>query len=164
MMGRRTLVVGVGSAIRGDDGVGPAVAESVARIGGRGFEWMPFDGSALDLLGAFAGPPRYDCSVVIDCMADGRLEEGEVARILPPDGHSPVGGWLSSHHAGILETLAMADRLRQTLPRDLRFYAVGVKDSTAFREGLSPTLKARLGEIATLIATDLGVALEGGNP
>ena len=163
-MGRRLLVVGVGSAIRGDDGIGPAVAEAVARAGGRGFEWTPFDGSALDLLGAFAGPPQYDCCAIIDCLASGRLEEGEVARLLPPDDDAPAGGWLSSHHAGILETLAMARRLGTALPADLRFYAVGVKDATAFGEGLSAGLVACLPTIAAEILSDLGVGLEGVNP
>jgi hydrogenase maturation protease len=163
-MGRLTLIVGVGSAIRGDDGVGPAAAEAVARIGGPGVAWTPFDGSALDLLGVFAGPPRYDCCAIIDCLANGRLGEGEVARLLPPNGEAPAGGWLSSHHAGILETLAMARTLGTVLPADLRFYAVGVKDATAFCEGLSTALAAKVPAIAARIASDLGVGLEGGNP
>lgn len=163
----RTLVVGVGSMIRGDDGVGPAAAEAIAIAGGDGFDWMPFDGSALDLLGAFEGPPRYDRAVVIDCASDGRLGEGEVGRVVPPEGADPVKGWLSSHHAGILETVAMARRLGSPLPRDLRFYAVGVEDATAFREGLSPSLAARLPAIVAEVVADLGIdpgdrLLEGG--
>jgi hydrogenase maturation protease len=160
----RTLIVGVGSAIRGDDGIGPAVAEALAIRVGRGAEWMPFDGSALDLVGAFSGPPRYDRAVVIDCMANGRLGEGEVARLTPPEGSDPGEGWLSSHHAGILETLAMSRRLGAALPADLRFYAVGVLDATAFREGLTPSLRARVPAIVAEIAADLDHPPPGGNP
>ncbi len=157
----RTLIVGVGSTIRGDDAVGPAVAEALARRGGHGFEWMPFDGTALDLLGVFSGPPRYDRAVVIDCMANGRLDEGEVARVTPPEGLAPEQGWLSSHHAGVLETFVLARNLGSPLPADLRFYAVGVKDASAFREGLSPSLAARLDAIVTDIASDLDIPKGG---
>ena len=152
----RTLIVGVGSAIRGDDGIGPSVAEALANLLGKGVDWMPFDGSALDLVGAFSGPPRYDRAVVIDCMAGGRLGEGDVARITPPEGADPKAGWLSSHHAGILETLAMSRRVGSQLPADLRFYAVGVIDATAFREGLSSSLVAKFPAVVAEIAADLG--------
>ena len=158
----RTLVVGVGSTIRGDDGVGPAVAEAVACACGRGAEWMPFDGSALDLLGAFSGPPRYDRGVVIDCVADGRLREGEVARVLLPQVVAPPDGWLSSHHAGILETFALANHLGEALPPDLRFYGIGVTDATSFNDKLSASLTARLPAIIAEIVADLGAVSSGG--
>ena len=58
----------------------------------------------------------------------------------------------------------MARCLDTALPADLRFYAVGVKDATAFGEGLSAGLVACLPTIAAEILSDLGVGLEGVNP
>lgn len=154
---RRTLVVGVGSPIRGDDGVGPALAEAVARTATSGVvDCLSFDGSALDLLGIFAEGPRYDCAAVVDCVTGGSPPEGEIARLRMPDDGWPEDGWASSHHAGIRETLAMARRMGVDLPADLRFYGVGVRDATAFREGLSPALQARLPALAEALARDLG--------
>jgi hydrogenase maturation protease len=154
---RRTLIVGVGSPIRGDDGLGPALAEAVAAMAtGAVVDWMAFDGSALDLLGIFAQPPGYDCAAVIDCVTGGSPPVGEVARLHLPDDGWPEDGWTSSHHAGIRETLAMARRMAVALPPDLRFYGVGVADATAFREGLSPALQARMPALARAVAGDLG--------
>lgn len=157
----RTLVVGVGSTIRGDDGVGPVVAAEVCARGGAGFEALVFDGSALDLLTAMAGGPAADRLVVIDCMATGKLAEGDVARlVVPPSDGDP--GFLSSHHAGILELHAMARRLSCPLPADVRCYAVGVRDATAFREGLGDALAAAVPSIARAILKDLGAAGSAG--
>lgn len=153
----RTLIVGVGSPIRGDDGVGPALAQAVAETAtGAVVDWMAFDGSALDLLGIFTEGPRYDRAAIVDCVTGGSPAPGEIARLLLPDEGWPRDGWTSSHHAGIRETLAMARRMSVALPADLRFYGVGVRDATAFREGLSPAMQARLPDLAKALAADLG--------
>jgi len=150
----KVLVVGVGSTIRGDDAVGPVLATAMAaRFPGR-CEGVVFDGSALDLLGWIHPEKGYDRVAVIDCLEGGGLAEGEMARLLLPE---IPGDLMSSHHAGIRETLHLARRLRVPLPEDLRFYGVGVRDAQAFREGLSAALADRIPALVEELAQDLGL-------
>jgi hydrogenase maturation protease len=151
----KTLVIGIGSPIRGDDGIGPALAERVCL--GRGPDWeaIPFQGSGFDLLGAITQPGGYDRVVLIDSMDNGTLPVGEVARVDPlPD--IPVrDGYASSHHVGVLEAFRLAPVFGASLPDDVRLYAVGVDRADGFREGLSTGMAARLDELAEAIARDL---------
>jgi len=150
----KVLVVGVGSTIRGDDAVGRVLAqEMAARFPGR-CEGLVFDGSALDLLGWIGPETGYDRVAVVDCLEGGGLDEGEMARLDLPE---VPGDLISSHHAGIRETLHLARRLRVPLPEDLRFYGVGVRDARAFREGLNPRLAARIPDLVAELARDLGL-------
>lgn len=159
----RTLVVGVGSTIRGDDGVGPLLAAEVCRAGGEGFEPLAFGGSGLDLLSEVSRA-AWDRVALIDSLDSGQLREGEVAR-LDVDDLARRGGAdrsVSSHHVGLLEAFGLARDLGVPLPRHLSVYAVGIKPATTFGEELSPTLKARVGALVDEILTDL--RREGGAP
>ena len=83
----RTLIVGVGSGIRGDDGIGPEVAFRLAAELGGETESTAFDGTGLDLLSYFTDSNAFDRVVVIDSLDTCALEEGVVARVaLAPSG------------------------------------------------------------------------------
>ncbi|HOU52981.1 MAG TPA: hydrogenase maturation protease [Myxococcota bacterium] len=150
----KVLVVGVGSTIRGDDAVGPVLAMEMATRFPDQCEALVFDGSALDLLGLIGPETGYHRVAVIDCLEAGGLAEGEMARVQLSEVPADL---VSSHHAGIRETLHLAGRLQVPLPQDLRFYGVGVRDAQAFREGLSASLAARIPDLATELARDLGL-------
>jgi len=151
----KTLVVGIGNPIRGDDGVGPVVAEAICsegRLGdGGGCEWLAFTGSGLDLLGAMHGFERV---VIIDSVAGDRIGEGECCRVDLP-GMETEGTWSpSAHNIGIVDALRLAGHLRVPLP-EMRFYGIGVKAADAYREGLSEALARRVPAIVATINDDL---------
>lgn len=151
-MVEKTLVVGIGNPLRGDDGVGPAVAEAICRGEGDGRECLAFTGSGLDLLGLFGG---YGRAVLIDSLANGQLAEGECARLeLPGDG-APPGPGPTAHYIGVADALRLARHLKVALPRDIRFYGVGVRPASEWREGLGAAVAARVPAIALEIEQDL---------
>jgi len=157
----RTLVVGVGSAIRGDDGVGPLLAARVCAAAGESFESLAFAGSGLDLLGEVSRG-AWGRVVLIDSLDSGQLQVGEVARLDTRDLVRKGGPrrYVSSHHVGLLEAFALARQLGLELPRQLVLYAVGIRPATEFREELGPELAARVVDLVAEILDDLG--REGG--
>jgi hydrogenase maturation protease len=145
----RTLVLGVGNPIRGDDGVGPVVAERLCAALGQGAQWLPFSGAGLDLLGWIDGVDRL---IVVDAMQDERMAEGECCRIEVPVG-LPVD--VASHRTSILDAITLAPRLGVRLPRDVRWYGIGVRLVDEYREGLTTKLLSNLGPIVEQILEDL---------
>lgn len=148
----KTLVVGIGNPLRGDDGVGPAVAEAVCRGAGERCECLSFTGSGLDLLGLLGG---YDRAVLIDSLANGQLAEGECARLDLPDADAPPGPGPTAHYIGVADALRLARHLKVALPRDVRFYGIGVRPVSEWREGLGAAVAARVPAIAREIENDL---------
>jgi len=154
----RTLVVGVGNPIRGDDGIGPIVAERVARAIAPPSEFLPFSGSGLDLVCEWGG---YERVVVIDSISTGGVGEGECVRI---DLEEPALGGLaegSSHASGILASIAIARRLDVALPGELVCYGIGVKKTGEFREGPGRPLLDEVERIVECITEDLTSGNQG---
>lgn len=159
----KTLVVGVGNPILGDDGVGPVVAGSLCRVAGEGsWDCLPFTGSGLDLLAYIGAHRAYDRVVVVDCLDTGALEEGAVARVVPPQASSLH--YNSSHHIGVLEAFALATRLSVPIPEDVRVYAIGVRGDFELSESLSRELEACVPAIVGAIHADLESPAQGDRP
>ncbi len=160
----RTLIVGVGSGIRGDDGIGPEVAFRLAAELGGETESTAFDGTGLDLLSYFTDSNAFDRVVVIDSLDTCALEEGVVARVAPRPEAAGEANYASSHHVGILEAFALARRFGVRVPPDLRLYAIGILPSEGFREGLGEPLARRVPAIVREIRDDLVDASRGAFP
>ena len=153
----KTLLVGVGNPIRGDDGVGPLVAEQLAARLGDSAEWLPFMGSGMDLLGLLKG---FDRIVLIDCFLHRDLAVGELCRIDVDDARRKVGMRdLSLHHMGVLDAFELASRMGVELPPDIHLYGIGVDkaQAEAYREGLSPEIEQHLPGILTELEAELTV-------
>lgn len=149
-----TLVIGVGSPIRGDDGVGLVVADRLCRELPGENELVPFDGSGLDLLGLLARPEGVDRVVLVDSLDSGEVPQGQVVRVAIAPGSGVDEGYASSHHVGVLEAFRLAARLGVRVP-EVRVYAVGIARAEGFSEGLSPGLAARVDAIVREIRDEL---------
>ena len=129
----RTLVLGLGNELAGDDAVGVLVARAL---------FVEFDGvadvvessaSGMALIEILAG---YDRVVVVDSILTGRNPPGtitemglmEVGRVVAP----------SVHQAGLPELAAVAERLGLGFPSQTRVLAIEVVDPYTFGAGLSP--------------------------
>ncbi len=103
-----SVVVGIGNRSRGDDGVGPLVAERVAALGLPGVRVLT-EAEPLDLVDVLAA---HDDVVVVDALAPrghpGRVVVWSIDRPWPPGrGGRPIG----SHGIGVLEAVEMARAL-----------------------------------------------------
>lgn len=155
----RPLVIGIGNRLRGDDGVGPQVAELVRARHGDTIDTATAEGDLSDL--AFRWRPDQ-AVVLIDAMASGRppgtIEVLDIP-ITPgiPDTPSDGTAWpiradrpLSSHGVGLADAIALA-RAMGRLPRSLHIVAI---EGQTFGHGLplSEAVLAAAGTAADRIA------------
>jgi len=72
---KKTLLVGLGNPLSGDDGFGPLVLERLRAAGLGGLPDVSILDAGTDLLNHIENFPKYDCVVLIDAILDpeGRL-------------------------------------------------------------------------------------------
>lgn len=128
----RTLVLGLGNELAGDDAVGLLVARAVREELGGEVDVTESSASGLALIEEFAG---YDRAVVVDAIRTGRTPPGTIAEM----GLAEVGKVVapSVHQAGLPELAAVAERLGLGFPRQTRVLAVEVVDP--YTIGAPPT-------------------------
>jgi hydrogenase maturation protease len=142
------LVLGVGNAMRGDDGVGPEVATRVARLDLPGLE-VASETEPLALLDHLRQKPRHDVVVVVDATAPGP-HPGRV-RVLEVAAQPLVrpGRPLGSHGLGVVDAVELARSLGLLPPR---LTVIGIEAlSDRLGAGLSDPVGERVEEVVRLV-------------
>jgi len=146
------LVVGIGNRGRGDDAVGPVVADRVAALGLPGVR-VVVDGEPLHLVELLAG---HDEVVVVDAVRPGR-SPGRLR--VHTVGEAPLrhGSTLGSHGLGVAEAVELARALGR-LPGGLTLVGVeaatlseGAPLSAPVRGAVDDAVRAVLGSLAGAI-------------
>jgi hydrogenase maturation protease len=135
----RTLVLGLGNELAGDDAIGPLVVRALRDELDGVADVVESSASGLALIEVFAG---YDRAVVVDSIVTGRNPPGtvtdkgleDVGRVVAP----------SLHQAGLAELAAVAGRLGLGFPSRTRVLAVEVADPYTLGVGLSPSVASAL--------------------
>ena len=141
----RTLVLGLGNPLLGDDGVGWRVTEAVqASAAGRQpaasveFDWHA--GGGLALMERLMG---YDRVILIDALQTGRGPVGSVHACPLEALGNPLAGHLASAHETSLQTaLEVGHRLGAALPAQIMVVGVEAQTVFEFSEQLSPAVAA----------------------
>ena len=145
----RTVVIGVGNALRGDDAAGLRVARLLA---GRGIERVhESSGETFALMELWNGA---DAVLLADAMRSG-AEPGVVSRFDVSDEPLPAAFRNCSTHAfGVAEAVELARSLGNLPPRAIVFGVEGV----SFEHGapLSPEAAAGAENAADRILEELG--------
>lgn len=153
-----SVVIGVGNSYRRDDGVGPAVAERIDRLGLPGVRVVVTDGEPSRLLDAWTGT---DVAVVVDAAVLREPTPGRIHRL--PVGSLPGTTTTSSSHGlGIPEAVELA-RALDRLPGRLVFYTVEVAD-TGYGTGLSTAVAASVPSVTEAVLHELATSHPGGLP
>ena len=147
----RTLVLGLGNEIAGDDAVGVLVARAVREDVAAAADVVESSTSGLALIEIFAG---YERAIVVDSVRTGRdppgtvteLSIGEVGRVAAP----------SLHHAGLPELAAVAERLGLEFPAETRVFAVEVVDPYTMGAPLSEPVAGAVAELARRVRAQVG--------
>ncbi len=147
----RTLVLGVGSSVLADDGVGLAVVRALeARAAGRGgVEFAVNEEGGFSLLEDALG---FDRLVVIDAVlgrSPGRLRRLDLSELAPT---VHCGG---PHGLNLATVLEFGRGQGLAVPDEVIVYAIEVLNATTFGERLSPALEASMGDIVRTIEHDL---------
>jgi hydrogenase maturation protease len=144
----KTLIVGLGNPILGDDGVGWRIAESLERrlrdddavrtaLGPVEVDELAVGG--LRLMERLVG---YDRVVLADAQLDGATPGTVSARPIGEVDCRLAGHLDSAHDATLTAALAAGGRLGAQLPADLTVVTVTIEPSIDFGERLSPRVAA----------------------
>src|SRR5512137_1097965 len=151
----RTLILGLGNPILGDDGVGIAIAREIK-------ERWPADPSIDIIEASLAGRflldliTGYQTVIVADAIiTDAKAPAGATYRLSVDDLGAVVNPY-ASHALDLRTTVELGKQLGYEMPDTIRIYAVEIKENTVFREGLSPEEEATVVPVARRIMQDLG--------
>ena len=150
----KTLILGLGNPLLGDDGVGWRVADQLrTRVADSGAEVDCLAGGGLSLMERLAG---YDRAVIVDALATGQAAVGTVGCFDLEQLPDPVAGHLSSAHETSLKTaLRLGASLGISLPAEVKVVAIEAQQVYDFSEALSPAVAAAV-PVAVQRIVDLG--------
>lgn len=144
----RTLVVGLGNPILGDDGVGWKVAEEVARRLDQSTIYnlqsaIEIDCVALGGLSLMERLIGYERAIVIDAIGTGQHALGEVYHFDLDELYDPSAGHTTAvHDLSLMMAVQMGRALGAELPRQITVVAVEAPYTYHFTEELTPPVAA----------------------
>ncbi len=148
----KTLVLGLGNPILGDDGVGLRVAEEVeSRVDQRDITVVDTSLSGLSLLDVLAG---YDKAIIIDAVQTVEGKPGQIYR-LDPEALDFTRHAASPHDVNFATALELGKRLGLALPREIVIFAVEVADASTFSEECTPEVKGAIPVCVEMIIQEL---------
>ena len=143
----KTLVIGLGNPILGDDGVGWAVASVVS-------EKLPVTSHPVEVdclsLGGLSLMERmlgYDRVILVDSMETGQGPVGSVRRFPLASLPDPMAGHsASAHDTSLITALKTAESIGADIPKCVDVVAVEAQNVYDFSEELSPPVAAAVPE------------------
>jgi hydrogenase maturation protease len=153
----RTLVLGIGNSILGDDGVGVRVAREVAaRVKDGDVDVRDVSVDGLNLFDFILG---YDKLVVIDAIVTEDGAVGDVFRIVPEKVCDPSRSAISPHHFNLATTIEIGKELfPDRIPRDVVLYAVATEEATAVSEEMTREVEQAVPRAVDLVMEEIGLA------
>lgn len=160
----KTLVIGLGNPILGDDGVGWKIAERVKErlgsdvrfrlpvrpTGSKAVEYLnPVEVDCLSLggLSLMERMLGYDRVVLVDSMETGQNLVGSVRRFPLASLPDPMAGHsASAHDTSLITALKTAESLGAEVPKRVDVVAVEAQNVYDFSEELSPIVAAAVPE------------------
>jgi hydrogenase maturation protease len=161
---KKTLVIGLGNPILGDDGVGWKIAETVKqRLGTESSARLPVrpvgtksihylssievDCLSLGGLSLMERLVGYERAILIDSMETGQSPVGSVRTFPLASLPDPTAGHSSSiHDTSLITALKTAESLGADIPKRVDVVAVEAQNVYDFSEELSPPVAAAVPE------------------
>ena len=156
----RTLILGLGNPILGDDGIGIAIARAVKEncSAVSGLDVIEASLGGTFLLDVIRG---YKTVIVADAiMTNEKAPAGSIYR-LTVDDLGDIAKPYASHALDLKTTVELGKRLGYDMPGTILIYAVEIKENMTFREGLSPTIEAAIMPVARRIMEELNTSAIG---
>ncbi len=149
----KTLVLGIGNTIRGDDGVGIFTARALREQIDSGVDIKETESAGLNLLEIISD---YDKVVIIDSIRTRDGKPGEIYSITKDQlgtGSSPH----SSHKIGLATIIKLANKLAIKIPDEIMIYAIEIEGGDSFCDYLSSKVKAAIPKVMNLVKQELSL-------
>ncbi len=153
----KTLILGLGNTIFGDDGVGIEVVREIKRkrSAGDGVEIVEASLGGMVLLDLITG---FDQVTVVDAIITSDQNPAGFIYHLTLDDLGDVVQPYASHALDLKTTTELGRRLGYKMPDRVDIYAIKIEENTTFREGLTPPVRAAVpvvaGKIIEVIAAN----------
>ncbi len=158
---KKTLVIGLGNPILGDDGAGWHITKAAEALcqGGECKDAVKFEKAASGGLSLMEQMVGYEKVIIADSII---TPEGQVGAI-----HSKPLSALpnlrtahsnSSHDVSLQAALETGRKMRLELPEDVWVVAIEIEPSYTFSESLTPAVAAAIPEAAQLVQERLELA------
>ena len=148
----RTVIIGIGSLLRGDDAIGIRVAEAIER------EALPPDvkvvtttAAGLALLDLLTG---YERALIIDAIQTRQGKPGEVYRLGLDDLPAPLHSF-TVHDVSVRSALDIGRKMGLPLPGETVIFAIEVADVTPLREKCTPEVEGAISKAVSLVLNEL---------
>jgi hydrogenase maturation protease len=139
----KTLILGLGNPILGDDGVGWKVAEAVQLRTALGKSSPVVDFASLGGLSLMERMLGYSHVILIDCLETGNAPVGQVRSMRLADLEDPTAGHsASAHDTSLITALQTAQAMGAEVPARVDVVTIEAKLSLDFTESLSPEIAA----------------------
>jgi len=150
----RTLVLGIGNPILGDDGVGFHIAQELANeIRDENIDVKDTSVDGLNLLELVVD---YDRVIIIDAIMTEDRGVGEIYRLKPEDIGKPAQSIISAHHLNLLTAIKLGKRLfPKKMPGAVIVFAVGIQEVTEFTEEMTGKVREAIPKAVNLILTEV---------
>jgi hydrogenase maturation protease len=159
----RSLVLGLGNPILGDDSIGFRLAELLSdRLSGTpDIEFLPTSLAGVRLLDEI---PGFDRLIVIDSMTTGRFEPGTMTRMGLEDLPGCSAARLSVHHVPFPDLLEIGRAGGLRMPEQISVYAIEIEFPQEAGVELSAGLETRVEEYAEEIIRNEFTPAVAGRP
>jgi hydrogenase maturation protease len=149
----KTLVLGIGNDILGDDGVGIHVARAVARkISAKEARVEETGAGGLSLLELIKGRERL---IIADAILTNNTEVGKIHRLTLKD-LAKTNNSITPHDAALATTLEIGNSLFPgEMPREVVVYGVQIPNVEQFSGRMTPAVKAAVSEVVRLILAEI---------
>lgn len=151
----KTLIIGLGNPILGDDGIGWRVAEKLQPLiqNNNSVEVDSLSLGGISLMERLIG---YERVIIIDSICTGQYPVGTVGRLSLDELPNRAFGHTSSAHDTTLQNaLTLGKKMGAELPNEIIFVTIEAKNLFEFSEQLSPPVEAAIPEALTLVMDSL---------
>jgi len=148
----KTLILGLGNPILGDDGVGLRVASALeGRLNRPEVTVTETSVVGLDFLDLLAG---YDRAIIIDAI---QTKEGKVGQVyrLEPEAFNATRHASTPHDVNFATALELGNRLGLALPQQIVIFAIEVENVSSFSEECTPEVERAIPLCVEMVIEEL---------
>jgi len=152
----KTLVIGIGNTLLGDDGVGVYAARELAEK--ISVENVTVMDTAIDGLNLLDIIRNYERLIVIDAILDDKAETGTIFRLTQDQIPASSSSGASSHNLNLATTLNIGNNIFPgEIPREVVVFAVASHNVDYVTEEMTANVKKALPQVVELITKELGL-------